>query len=452
MGRVYKVEMPLTGKIAALKLLKPKSLLADLLGMENIREMFVREAVIMANLRHPNLLDVWDFNEAGGMSFYIMDYHCNNLGAMIGENHVMENPSRWIPTEKAVRYIRQTLEGLACLHYAGVVHRDIKPFNILITDQDNVKICDFGLSKLRGHPFGGPSNLKVGTPGYASPEQQEDPEAVDFSADLFSVGVMFYRMLTGILPMNDSVPPSACNPDLDVFWDRFVLKAIDPSPMRRFRRAKSMLAALTEVHAAWRIKQEKICRYPPLRDLDSLASDSLVLAEYEKPRSRSLMVDPKKAQKVFGLDTLFRPRIYAVNHFDTDGDLVIADRATGLLWERSGTEYPMTWDKAHLYVRGLNDQGFSGRTDWRLPTVAELMTLLTKISRQQALCISPVFDETQRGLWSSDKRSCMAAWYVSLDLGFVAWHDHTAHCYVRAVCDLCPAPTDEFNRSRATGE
>ncbi|AOY58069.1 MULTISPECIES: protein kinase domain-containing protein [Desulfococcus] len=451
MGRVYKVEMPVTGKIVALKLLKPDPLLTDLLGLENIRGMFVREAVTMANLKHPNLLDVWDFDEAEGMPFYIMDYHCNNLGTMIGESHMIEKPSRRIPAEKAVRYIRQILEGLACLHYAGVVHRDIKPFNVLITDYDTVKICDFGLSKMRGYPFRGPSNLKVGTPGYASPEQQKDPDAVDFSADLFSVGVMFYRMLTGILPMKDPASPQAHNPDLDVFWDRFLLKAIEPSPLRRYRRARSMLAALDDVYAVWRGKQEKICRYPYPTGLEDLASDAPATVEYEKPRSRPLNVDLKKARRLFGLDELFRPQVYTENDFNVDVDDVVADRATGLLWERSGSEYPMTWDRARHYVRGLNDQGFSGRTDWRLPTVAELTTLLMKTYPQETLCISSVFDETQRGLWSSDRRSPAAAWYVSLDLGFVAWHDHTARCYVRAVCDRSGS-TDEFNAAQATGE
>lgn len=434
MGWVYKAEMPVTGRIVALKLLKPNHHLVDMMGMARIREMFIREAVTMANLRHPCLPEVWDFDEAGGMPFYTMDYFCNNLGTMIGERYEMEQPSRRIPTEKAVHYARQILEGLACLHYAGVIHRDIKPFNILITDQDTVKICDFGLSKLRGDTFRGPANLKVGTPWYAPPEQERDPDGVDASADLFPVGVMLYRMLTGNLPGTDPEPPSRINPDLGPSWDRFILKAIDPSPRKRFRRARQMLSALAEVHAAWLRKQEQLCLLTPP---DEAGGDPAGVPLRKKPRTAPLKVPPKQARGVFGLDDLWRPETYAAADPAVRDD-VVEDLATGLQWERSGSEYPLTWDRAGDYIAGLNARAFAGRTDWRLPTVSELMTLLVKTPHGADLCAPKVFDETQRRLWSSDASSHIAAWYVSLDLGFVAWHDHTGYYHVRAVCDRRP--------------
>lgn len=437
MGRVYKAEMPVTGRIVALKLLQPNPLLVGLMGNARIREMFIREAVTMANLRHPCLPEVWDFDESEGGPFYTMDYYCNNLGTMIGESYVIEKPSRLIPTEKAVHYTRQILEGLACLHYAGVIHRDIKPFNILITDQDTVKICDFGLSKLRGDTFRGPANLKVGTPWYAPPEQAQDPDAVDFSADLFPVGVMLYRMLTGRLPMTDPEPPSRINSDLDPSWDRFLLKAIDPTPRKRFRRARQMLAVLVELHAAWLRKQERICRLSPPEDPGEPGGDLPASGLKEKPRSIPLKVAPKTAREVFGLDELWRPEIYSKTHLVVQSS-VVTDFAAGLQWERSGSEYPLTRDRASGYVSDLNVRAFGGRTGWRLPTVPELMTLLVPPLHGADLCIPKVFDDAQRWLWSCDASSHIAAWYVSLDLGFVAWHDHTAYFHVRAVRDLDP--------------
>lgn len=438
MGRVYKAEMPVTGRIVALKLLKPNPHLVDMMGMDRIREMFIREAVTMAGLRHPCLLDVWDFDEAGGMPFYTMDYYCNNLGTIIGEGYEMERPSRRIPTEKAVHYIRQILEGLACLHYAGVIHRDIKPFNILVTDQDTVKICDFGLSRLRGDTFRGPATLKVGTPWYAPPEQERDPDGVDASADLFPVGVMLYRMLTGNLPGTDPEPPSRLHPDLDLSWDRFILKAIDPSPRKRFRRARQMLSALAEVHEAWLRKQERICllAQPPGPGDGGAASPGV--AQQNKPRSTPLKVPPRQAREGFGLDALWRPATYAAADLAVRGD-VVEDPASGLQWERAGSEYPLTWERARDYVAGLNARAFAGRTDWRLPTVPELMTLLVPPRHGADLCIPGAFDDTQRRLWSCDASSHIAAWYVSLDLGFVAWHDHTGYYHARAVCDRRPA-------------
>ncbi|MGD8960215.1 MAG: serine/threonine-protein kinase, partial [Desulfobacteraceae bacterium] len=188
MSRVYRVEIPTIQKVVALKRLEPDPVLVDLMGVEKIRRLFVSEAVTMARLRHPNIVAVWDFDESEGVPYYLMEHYSHNLGEMIGETYIVERPSRAIPVDKALHYLRGLLNGLACLHYAGIVHRDIKPFNILVTEQDTAKICDFGLSKLRGETFAGPKQLKVGSPWYAAPEQEADPNAAGFCADVFAVG------------------------------------------------------------------------------------------------------------------------------------------------------------------------------------------------------------------------------------------------------------------------
>ncbi len=260
MGKIFKVRLPIIGKIAAMKLLSPNPFLVDILGMNRIESLFLSEAVTMAGLRHPHLLEIWDFDKADGRYFYTMDYYCNNLGIMMGESAQVELPSRIIPTGRAIHYIRQTLEGLACLHHAGIVHRDIKPFNILITDQDTVKIGDFGLSKLRGEAVDSPQNLKIGSPFYAPPEQETDPDHVDFSADLYAVAVMLYRMLTGCLPQASPAPLSRINADTDENWDQFLFKAISPKPQDRFSSARQMTEALEMLEADWIIRKEKACR------------------------------------------------------------------------------------------------------------------------------------------------------------------------------------------------
>src|SRR5690606_24166305 len=106
---------------------------------------------------------------------------------------------------------------------------DIKPFNLLLTPQDSIKICDFGLSRLRGESFRGPSNLNVGSPYYAAPEQEKDPDTAGPMADLYPLGIMLYRMLTGRLPEHPPhdpryCPPSRINPDLDAVWDTFIAR------------------------------------------------------------------------------------------------------------------------------------------------------------------------------------------------------------------------------------
>jgi serine/threonine-protein kinase len=429
MAGVFKVEMPVTGKMVAMKQLKPNEMLAALVGMDRLRELFTAEAVTMANLRHPNLVDVWDFDEADGRPFYIMEYFCNNLGTMIGETYETEQPSRVLPVEKAVRYARHALQGLARLHHAGVIHRDIKPFNMLLTDQDTVKICDFGLSKLRGETFRGPENLKVGTPYYAPPEQEENPDAADETADLYAAGVTLYRMLTGQLPMESPTPPSQLNPDLDERWDQMLETALAFRPESRYPKAAKMLAALDDCFFHWRAKRDRECAISE----DELLANAPATSMDQPPRSQPVKVRPQVARERFGLDELWRPDPHVRNDFvEREGGL-IHDRATGLTWERSGSEYPVTWEQAENYIDRMNRNRFGGFRDWRLPTVEELRTLIDPPPQGTALCIPPVFDPAQKWLWSCDRRSHIAAWYVSLDLGFVAAHDFTGYFYVRGV-------------------
>ena len=102
MGKVFKVKLPVIEKIVALKLLEPNPFLVDLIGEDKIRKLFVAEAVTMADLRHPNIVEIFDFGEENGKPFYIMDYFCNNLGIMIGETYRAEKASRIIKVDKAV--------------------------------------------------------------------------------------------------------------------------------------------------------------------------------------------------------------------------------------------------------------------------------------------------------------------------------------------------------------
>ena len=117
---------------------------------------------------------------------------------------------------------------------------------------------------------------------------------------------------------------------------------------------------------------------------------------------------------------------------------MITDLNTGLVWQQSGSIYPRDWRQAHDYVSHLNVENFGGHMNWRLPTADELITLLNPPPRGQALCIASLFDTTQQWIWSADRRSFQAAYYVDVELGFVGWQDFSAPFYVRAVC--VPSP------------
>jgi serine/threonine protein kinase len=438
MGKVYKVELPVIRKIAALKLLSPNPHLVHLMGENAIRDLFISEAVTMSNLRHPHIVEVWNFDETkDGKLFYAMDYYFNNLGIMIGESYITEASSRIIKLDKAIKYTRQILLGLSCLHHFDIVHRDIKPFNILVTDLDTIKICDFGLSKLRGEDFKGPENLKVGSPWYAAPEQEAKPDKVDRRADIYSVGIMLYRMLTGELPAENYEKPSKINADLDHTWDAFIARAIATEPRNRFGDANQMIKELDHLDNAWKEKKENICKIAPESvDVKKHPCTSINL------RSHAVKVNPQRGRDVFSVNQLWQPTCYIENNFQKPANGTVTDKATGLIWQRSGSEYPLTWPQAHEYIEKLKQNHFAGYYHWRLPTIEELMSLLTPTPHGEDFCMEPMFDSRQKWLWSCDKRSYMAAWYVSADMGFVSWQDFSAYYYVRGVCGDIPFDAD----------
>lgn len=432
MGKVFKVKLPVIEKIVALKLLEPNPFLVNLIGADKIRKLFVSEAVTMANLRHPNIVEIFDFGEENGRPFYIMDYFCNNLGTMLGETYQAEMASRIINVDKAVHYTRQILDGLSCLHHAGIIHRDIKPFNMLVTEQDNIKISDFGLSKMRGESFDGHPALKVGSPWYAAPEQEKNPDEADLAADIYAVGVTLYRMLTGILPDGKAVAPCKLNPDIDETWDQFIKKATARKPEDRFYSAKEMLKNLEDIYGEWKRKKDMICSLPE----EVLPEHKITGVKDLKLRDYCIKTGVCNASEIFGTDNLWRPSSYIINDFEQKELETVSDKTTGLLWQQSGSEYPMTWDKAHAYIEKLNEIAYGGRNNWRLPTIDELMSLLARTPRGKEYCIEPLFDQNKKWLWSCDRRSFISAWYVSVDLGFVSWQDFTAYYYVKGVCSL----------------
>lgn len=433
MSRVYKVSLPVIGKIAALKVLHPHPTLREMIGDTRLRNLFIEEARMLGALRHPHIAEIWLFGEAEGRPYYLMDYYGNSVGTLIGESYRVEAPSRKLPTDWSLRYARQTLEGLECLHDAGLVHRDIKPDNLLLTDTDHVKICDFGLSKFRGESFPAPPHLKVGSPGYAAPEQEASPDSVDGRADLYSVGVVLYRMITGRLPedragADTSLLPSENDGTSDRRWGDFFHKALHRKTDRRFSSAGRMLSALADLENAWKRRQRFLCRTASPAEWAGTAETAP-----QPLRWQCRKVLARNAADAFQTGPLMRPRRYVRNRYRVIDDARVEDTATGRMWQRGGTPYPVTWPEANRYVQKLNREMADGFSDWRLPTVEELLSLLDPPAAEGAWCVEPVFEKRQNRLWSCDRRSFTSAWMVSVDIGFLAWQDMSGYDYARAV-------------------
>jgi predicted Ser/Thr protein kinase len=238
MGVVYKARQKTLNRLVALKLLAPERV-----RDAKFAERFAREAQALAALNHPNIVTIYDFGQAGGFYFLLMEF-------VDGVNLRQLLRARKFTPEEALAIVPPLCDALQFAHERGIVHRDIKPENLLLDKNGRVKIADFGIAKMLGPSNGGggssgagaPENITqsvVGTPGYIAPEQKSNPQRVDSRADIYSLGVVFYEMLTGELPAKRLEPPSK-KVQIDVRLDAVVMRALEKAPELRWQTAADL--------------------------------------------------------------------------------------------------------------------------------------------------------------------------------------------------------------------
>jgi TolB-like protein/Flp pilus assembly protein TadD/predicted Ser/Thr protein kinase len=250
MGVVYKAEDAKLKRIVALKFL-PQYLTSD----ANEKERFYHEARAASALSHPNITTIYEMGEYGGQLFIAMEYV---EGRTLKELAEKEPPS----LEKALEIAIQVGEGLAAAHEKGIVHRDIKSENVMVTPKGQAKIMDFGLAKVTGATRLTRTGSTLGTAAYMSPEQAQGEE-VDERSDIFSFGVVMYELLTGKLPFRGEheaallysivhespIPISSLRRDLPVPVASVISRALEKDRRVRYQSANELIADVRRLAA-----------------------------------------------------------------------------------------------------------------------------------------------------------------------------------------------------------
>ena len=248
MGAVYKARQTRLNRFVAIKVVPP---LEKKEGWD-FHERFQMEARAMAKLDHPGIVTIHDFGETeDNMLYFLMEYvDGEDLHRLIQDGQLsVEHVLSWIP---------QLADALEYAHLKGMVHRDVKPANLMITYEGHVKITDFGLVKMRpgrGRAGVTEASLSVGTPCYLAPEAFESGADVDHRADVYSLGVVLYEMLTGMVPRGAWLPPSQCRIGIDPRFDAIVFRALQNNRDGRYQRIAELGADVLAIASGPRPRQ-----------------------------------------------------------------------------------------------------------------------------------------------------------------------------------------------------
>ena len=246
MGAVYLVHDKGLDRDVALKLIR-----SDIAEDADALERFKREIQLSSRVTHPNVLRVFDLGESDGIQFLTMQFvDGRDLSTILKKQGKL-------PTDRLLRVFRQTAEGLKAAHDQGVIHRDLKPQNIMLDGSDRVYVTDFGMAKSSEQSGMTQTGAVIGTPFYMSPEQVKG-ESVGPQSDIFSLGVILYQMATGTVPFGGATPFEVMitriqrppkpvrelNPELPVYLQKIIERCLTVDPKLRYQNVQEILEDL----------------------------------------------------------------------------------------------------------------------------------------------------------------------------------------------------------------
>jgi serine/threonine protein kinase/tetratricopeptide (TPR) repeat protein len=250
MGAVYKARDREVDREVALKVIRP-----ELAGHPDVMRRFKQELILAREVTHKNVVRIFDLGEAEGAKFISMEYiDGQDLRSVLRERGKL-------PSEEAVGIIEQICQGLEAAHSEGVIHRDLKPQNIILDKHGRVAVMDFGIARSREFQGLTQTGDLVGTPEYMSPEQAKGEE-IDSRSDLFSLGIIFYELLTGKSPyeatttaasllkrtQERAIPPAKLDPAIPKFVNDIVVRCLEIDPRHRYASAREIVQDLEARH------------------------------------------------------------------------------------------------------------------------------------------------------------------------------------------------------------
>lgn len=293
MGAVYKAIDPQIDRTVAIKVILTTNLSPK--DLENYKQRFYREARAAGKMSHGSIVTIYDITEdAGGQPYLVMEF----VQGRTLESVMADAAGRPLPMAQALDIAKQVAEALDYAHRRGVVHRDVKPANILITDEGVAKIADFGIAKMEGVQLTQTGHM-LGTPAFMSPEQFSGGE-IDARSDLFSLGTILYWMLTGTKPFHaDTLSmvtykvvfaepplPAQVNPELPAPVNHVIARSIAKKPEARYRSCRELADDL-----------ESLLAGKPVKATPLSAEEQTVTAPPQAPEL-NVTVAPEKTQAV----------------------------------------------------------------------------------------------------------------------------------------------------------